>query len=129
MLASGGGAIVNMSSTAGLQAVGGLAAYVSAKHDVIGLTKVAALDYAAQGIRVNAIAPSAILTERLQAAGEDMQRAAAQAMPLRRIGTPHDVAEAALWLLSEQSAFVTGSTLLLDGGWLAGRPPYQVRAA
>ncbi len=129
MLASGGGAIVNMSSTAGLEAVGGLAAYVSAKHGVIGLTKVAALDYAAKGIRVNAIAPSAILTERLQAAGEEAQRAAAQAMPLGRIGAPSDVADAAVWLLSPRSAFVTGITLLLDGGRLAGTPPYQTRNA
>jgi NAD(P)-dependent dehydrogenase (short-subunit alcohol dehydrogenase family) len=129
ILDSGGGSIVDISSTAGLEAVGVLAGYVSAKHGVVGLTKVAALDYAAQGIRVNAIAPSAILTERLQAAGEQMQRAAAQAMPLQRIGLPADVADAVIWLLSGQSSFVTGTTLLLDGGRLAGTPPYQVKAA
>ncbi len=122
MLASGGGTIVNVSSTAGLEAAGGLAGYVSAKHGLIGLTKVAALDYAAKGIRVNAIAPSSILTERLQAA-EEMQRLAARAMPLQRIGRPSDVAAAAIWLCSEQASFVTGTTLLLDGGKLAARRP------
>jgi NAD(P)-dependent dehydrogenase (short-subunit alcohol dehydrogenase family) len=125
LLEAGGGAIVNMASTAGLEAVGGLAGYVSAKHGVIGLTKVAALDYAAQGIRVNAIAPGPILTERLEAAGEDMQRNAAQAMPMRRIGRPAEVAAAAVWLCSDQASFVTGATLAIDGGKLAGTPPFN----
>jgi len=124
ILESGGGAIVNMASTAGLEAVGGLAGYVAAKHGVIGLTKVAALDYAAQGVRVNAIAPGPILTERLEAAGEDAQRAAADAMPMRRIGQPIEVASAAVWLCSDQASFVTGTTLIIDGGKLAGVPPF-----
>jgi NAD(P)-dependent dehydrogenase (short-subunit alcohol dehydrogenase family) len=125
MLATGGGAVVNMASTAGLQAVGGLAGYVSAKHGVVGLTKVAALDYAAQGIRVNAIAPGPILTDRLQAAGEQAQRAAGMAMPMRRIGLPTEVAAAAVWLCSDQAAFITGQTLTIDGGKLAGTPPFR----
>jgi NAD(P)-dependent dehydrogenase (short-subunit alcohol dehydrogenase family) len=125
MLASGGGAIVNMASSAGLEAVGGLAGYVAAKHGVIGLTKVAALDYAAQGVRVNAIAPGPILTERLEAAGEDAQRTAGQAMPMRRIGRPIEVASAAVWLCSDQASFVTGATLNIDGGKLAGTPPFS----
>src|SRR5881396_1588273 len=124
ILESGGGAIVNMVSTAGLEAVGGLAGYVAAKHGVIGLTKVAALDYAAQGVRVNAIAPGPILTERLEAAGEDAQRKAGLAMPMRRIGQPIDVASAAVWLCSDQASFVTGTTLIIDGGKLAGVPPF-----
>ena len=124
MLASGGGAIVNMASTAGLDAVGGLAGYVSAKHGVIGLTKVAALDYAAEGIRVNAIAPGPILTERLEAAGEEMQRQAGMAMPMRRIGTPAEVAAATVWLCSDQASYITGATLTIDGGKLAGSPPF-----
>ncbi len=126
MLESGGGAIVNMTSTAGLEGVGGLAGYVAAKHGVIGLTKVAALDYAAQGIRVNAIAPGPILTERLQAAGADMQRKAAEAMPMRRIGQSAEVAAAVLWLCSDQASFTSGATLPIDGGMLAGVPPFSV---
>jgi NAD(P)-dependent dehydrogenase (short-subunit alcohol dehydrogenase family) len=127
MLESRGGAIVNMASTAGLEAVGGLAGYVAAKHGVIGLTKVAALDYAEQGVRVNAIAPGPILTERLEAAGE-AQRAAGNAMPMRRIGQPSEVASAAVWLCSEQASFVTGATLVIDGGKLAGAPPFSAPA-
>ena len=124
MLASGGGAIVNMSSTAGSQAVAGLVAYVATKHGLEGLTKVAALDYAAAGIRVNAIAPGPILTDNLKRAGADAQAMAAAAMPLRRLGQPDEVAAAAVWLASDAAAFVTGTTLTIDGGKLAGTPPY-----
>ena len=125
MLETGGGAIVNMASTAGLDAVAGLAGYVSAKHGLIGLTKVAALDNAAQGIRVNAIAPGPILTDRLQAAGEEMQRRAGMAMPMRRVGRPAEVAAAAVWLCSDHASFITGTTLAIDGGKLAGTPPFN----
>jgi NAD(P)-dependent dehydrogenase (short-subunit alcohol dehydrogenase family) len=126
MLESGGGAIVNVSSTAGLQGVGGLAAYVGAKHGVEGLTKVAALDYGARNIRVNAVAPGPILTDNLIRAGEAAQQAAAAVMPLGRVGRPEDVAEAVVWLCSPAADFVTGATLALDGGKLAGTPPLQV---
>lgn len=126
MVRSGGGAIVNVSSTAGLQAVGGLTTYVAAKHGVEGLTKVAALDYAEQGVRVNALAPGPILTDNLRRAGNAAQQAAANAMPLKRIGDPHEVAAAAIWLCSSQAGFITGTTLLIDGGKLAGTPPFQV---
>jgi NAD(P)-dependent dehydrogenase (short-subunit alcohol dehydrogenase family) len=128
MLASGdGGAIVNMSSTAGLNAVGGLAAYVSTKHGLEGLTKVAALDYAEQGVRVNAIAPGPILTDNLERAGAEGQRLAAAAMPMKRIGHPEEVAAAVVWLCSEEAGFITGTTLVIDGGKLAGSPPFAVR--
>ena len=127
MLTTGGGAIVNMSSTAGLHAVGGLAAYVSTKHAVEGLTKVAALDYARHGIRVNALAPGPILTDALTNAGPAAQAAAAAAMPLQRIGQPEEVAAAAVWLCSERAAFITGTTLVVDGGKLAGTPPFTLK--
>jgi len=121
-----GGAIVNIASTAGLEAVGGLAGYVSAKHGVIGLTKTAALDYGHRGIRVNALAPGPILTDNLERAGEDAQRQAATAMPMKRIGLPEDVAAAVLWLCSDQAAFVSGATIPIDGAKLAGVPPFNV---
>jgi NAD(P)-dependent dehydrogenase (short-subunit alcohol dehydrogenase family) len=127
MLATGAGAIVNISSTAGLDAVGGLTAYCTAKHGVEGLTKVAALDYAADGIRVNAIAPGPILTDNLKRAGTGAQQAAAAAMPLRRVGQPEEVAAAAVWLCSKEAGFITGTTLVIDGGKRAGTPPFQVR--
>jgi NAD(P)-dependent dehydrogenase (short-subunit alcohol dehydrogenase family) len=124
MLATGGGAIVNMSSTAGIQAVSGLAGYVSTKHGLEGLTKVAALDYAEAGVRVNAVAPGPILTDNLSRAGPGAQQAAAAAMPMRRIGQPEEVAAATVWLCSDAAAFVTGTTLVIDGGKLAGTPPF-----
>jgi NAD(P)-dependent dehydrogenase (short-subunit alcohol dehydrogenase family) len=127
MLASGGGAIVNMSSTAGSHAVGGLAGYVSAKHGVEGLTRVAALDYADRHIRVNAVAPGPILTGSLERAGADVQRRAAAAMPVKRVGRPDEVAAAVLWLCSDATAFATGTTFVLDGGMLAGTPPFSQR--
>jgi NAD(P)-dependent dehydrogenase (short-subunit alcohol dehydrogenase family) len=124
MLEAGGGAIVNMSSTAGLEAVGGLAGYVSAKHGVIGLTKTAALEYASHGIRVNAVAPGPILTENLQHAGPEMQRRAGMAMPMQRVGRPAEVARAVLWLCSDQASYTTGSTIPIEGGKLAGMAPF-----
>jgi NAD(P)-dependent dehydrogenase (short-subunit alcohol dehydrogenase family) len=126
MLEAGGGVIVNMSSTAGLEGVGGLAGYVSAKHGVIGLTKTAALDYADRNLRVNALAPGPILTDNLERAGEDAQRLAALAMPMRRIGRPEEVAAAVVWLCSDQAAFITGATLPIDGGKLAGAAPFRI---
>jgi NAD(P)-dependent dehydrogenase (short-subunit alcohol dehydrogenase family) len=119
-----GGSIVNVSSTAAAQPVGGLGAYVSAKAGLVGLTRTAALDYAAHGIRVNALAPGPIRTEHLERAGEAAQRHVAAGLPLRRLGRPEEVAAAALWLCGPESAFVTGTTLTIDGGLLAGMPPF-----
>jgi len=121
-----GGAIVNMSSTAGLEAVGGLAGYVSAKHGVIGLTKTAALDYGDRNIRVNAVAPGPILTDNLARAGEEAQRQAASAMPIRRVGQPDEVARVVVWLCSDRASYITGATIPIDGGKLAGVPPFNV---
>jgi NAD(P)-dependent dehydrogenase (short-subunit alcohol dehydrogenase family) len=115
MLAAGGGAIVNMSSTAGVAAGNaGLSSYVAAKHGVIGLTKAAALDYAEKGIRVNALMPGPILTRpEMEAAN------VGQWIPMKRIGRPEEVAAAAAWLCSDESAFITGTSLAIDGGKLA----------
>jgi NAD(P)-dependent dehydrogenase (short-subunit alcohol dehydrogenase family) len=124
MLEHGSGAIVNMTSTAGLEAVGGLAGYVSSKHGIVGLTKVAALEYAAREIRVNAVAPGPILTEQLQRAGEAAQQGAAQAMPMRRVGRPEEVAAAVTWLCSDAASFITGAVVPIDGGKLAGMAPF-----
>jgi NAD(P)-dependent dehydrogenase (short-subunit alcohol dehydrogenase family) len=120
MLASGGGAIVNMSSSAGLQGVQGLADYSAAKHGVIGLTKSAALDYAQQGIRVNAVAPGPIINDRMRAMGEDQLRPVSDAVPMRRLGNPEEVGATVAWLCSDQAAFITGAVLPIDGGRLAG---------
>jgi NAD(P)-dependent dehydrogenase (short-subunit alcohol dehydrogenase family) len=128
MISGGGGAIVNVSSTAGLQGVGGLTAYVTAKYGVEGLTRVAALDYGAERVRVNALAPGPILTDNLKRAGEEAQRAAAAAMPLQRVGRPKEVADAVVWLCSDAAGFITGSTVTIDGGKLAGTPPFRVTA-
>ena len=124
MLDNGGGAIVNMTSTAGLEGVGGLAGYVSAKHGVIGLTKTAALEYGDKNIRVNAVAPGPILTENLQRAGREMQERAGTAVAMRRVGTPEEVADVVVWLCSDQSSYLTGATVPIDGGKLAGMQPF-----
>jgi len=128
MLESGGGAIVNMASLGGLTGIANLAAYVAGKAGIIGLTKVAALDYADHGIRVNVVAPGTILTYHLEAAGAEAQRQAGLATPMRRIGTVTEVAETVLWLCSPQSSFITGAVIPIDGGQSAGvKPPQMYR--
>ena len=126
MLASGGGAIVNMASIAGLNGTANLAAYVAGKAGIIGLTKVAALDYADRGIRVNVVAPGPILTYHLEAAGPQAQRGAALSTPMRRVGTAAEVAQAVLWLCLDESSFITGTVLPIDGGQAAGNKPPQM---
>jgi len=128
MLRAGGGAIVNMASLAGLQGVANLAGYAAGKAGIIALTKVAALDYADQGIRVNVVAPGPILTHHLEAAGAEAQRLAGLSTPMRRVGRPDEVAATVVWLCSDQSSFVTGATLPIDGGQYAGlKPPRMYR--
>jgi len=118
MLRNGGGAIVNMSSTAGLTGVKGIAGYVAGKHGIIGLTKTAALDYPQLNIRVNAIAPGPILTDRLKQLKNRDQ--VALAVPIQRIGEPEEVAYTVVWLCSDQASFITGATIPIDGGRMAG---------
>ncbi len=126
MLDSGGGAIVNMASVAGLNGTANLAAYVAGKAGIIGLTKVAALDYADQGIRVNVVAPGPILTYHLEAAGPQAQRLAGLSTPMRRTGTAGEVARTVLWLCSAESSFITGTVIPIDGGQMAGNKPPQM---
>jgi NAD(P)-dependent dehydrogenase (short-subunit alcohol dehydrogenase family) len=126
MLAGGGGAIVNMASVAGVNGMANLAAYVAGKAGIIGLTKVAALDYADRGIRVNVVAPGPILTHHLAAAGPRARQLAGQSTPMRRTGTPAEVARTVLWLCSDDSSFITGSVIPIDGGQLAGNKPPQM---
>ncbi len=126
MLQSGGGAIVNMASVAGMSGTANLAAYVAGKAGIIGLTKVAALDYADLGIRVNVVAPGPILTHHLQAAGPEAQRQAGLATPMRRTGTVTEVADTVLWLCSKRASFITGTVIPIDGGQSAGNKPPQM---
>ncbi|WP_405010698.1 SDR family NAD(P)-dependent oxidoreductase [Kitasatospora sp. NBC_01539] len=122
MLTAGGGAIVNTSSTGGLVATPVAAPYVASKHAVIGLTKAAAAEYGAHGIRVNAIAPGITGTEMVTdwfAANPGVEEALHRATPQPRTARPEEVAEAAAWLCSDRSSFVTGATLAVDGGFTA----------
>jgi NAD(P)-dependent dehydrogenase (short-subunit alcohol dehydrogenase family) len=126
MLAGGGGSIVNMASVAGVRSMTNLAAYGAGKAGIIALTETAALDYADRSVRVNVVAPGPILTHHLERAGEEAQRMAAGSVPMRRVGTTSEVADAVLWLCSDQSSFITGVTLPIDGGQLAGHKPPQM---
>ena len=120
MLSSGGGVIVNMSSTAGTIGVRGMIAYTSTKHGVIGLSKTAALDYAQQNIRVNVVAPGPILTDRLNSLPEAMRENVSRGVPMRRIGRTDEVAATVAWLCSDEASFITGAVIPIDGGGLAG---------
>jgi NAD(P)-dependent dehydrogenase (short-subunit alcohol dehydrogenase family) len=127
MLATaGGGSIVNMASVAGVRGVAHLAPYVAAKAGIIALTEVAALDYADRGVRINVVAPGPILTHHLERAGAEAQRQAAASVPMGRVGRPEEVADVVLWLCSEHAAYVTGATVPVDGGQLAGTKPPQM---
>jgi NAD(P)-dependent dehydrogenase (short-subunit alcohol dehydrogenase family) len=124
MVKRGGGSIVNTSSSAGLLCIQGHFPYTASKFGVIALTKVAALDCARLGIRVNAVCPGPILTPMLEPliASDPMMRTLLEAgNPMGRIGKPEDIAEAVLWLCSERAAYVTGVALPVDGGVVAGQ--------
>jgi NAD(P)-dependent dehydrogenase (short-subunit alcohol dehydrogenase family) len=121
MLEHGGGSIVNTASVLSHVAQQRVPAYVSAKHGVLGLTRVAALDYADRGIRINSISPGVIrtaLVERTIEAGAMTAEQYAALQPMGRMGKPEEVAEAAIWLCSDRASFITGSDLAVDGGFL-----------
>jgi NAD(P)-dependent dehydrogenase (short-subunit alcohol dehydrogenase family) len=127
----GGGAIVNMASVAGLMGSAGAATYCASKHGVIGLTKAAALENARSGIRVNVVCPAVIETamaERAFGAPEVNKRVLAM-HPIGRFGKPMEIAEAVLWMCSDRASFMTGQSLVLDGGFLAGPSPANETAS
>jgi NAD(P)-dependent dehydrogenase (short-subunit alcohol dehydrogenase family) len=119
MLEAGSGSIVNMASILGKVGTRHSAAYVAAKHGVIGLTESAALEYADKKIRINAIGPGYILTPLLNNLSEEAMQGLVGLHPMGRLGTPEEVAELALWLGSDKASFVTGSYYNVDGGYLA----------
>jgi NAD(P)-dependent dehydrogenase (short-subunit alcohol dehydrogenase family) len=123
MLRTGGGSIINTSSVAGQIGMANAGIYVASKHAVDGLTRSAALEWARQGVRVNAVAPGAVQTEMADRAfgpGEtEMKQMIVSMHPLGRIGQPADISGAVLWLASSASAFVTGQVIAIDGGFTA----------
>ena len=121
MLKQGKGAIVNTASTAGLIGLPGISAYVASKHGIVGITKVAALEYAQAGIRVNAICPGLIDTPMLGPA-RDMPEVVEQllrAQPIGRMGTAQEIASTVAWLCSDEASFITGVPMPVDGGSVA----------
>jgi NAD(P)-dependent dehydrogenase (short-subunit alcohol dehydrogenase family) len=120
-----GGAIVNMSSVAGLMGSAGAEPYVASKHGVIGLTRTVALEYAAKNIRVNAVCPAVIETAMADRAfgHPEVNKRVLAMHALGRFGKPTEIADAVLWLCSCKSSFMTGSYIVLDGGMLAGPNP------
>jgi NAD(P)-dependent dehydrogenase (short-subunit alcohol dehydrogenase family) len=123
MLAQGSGVIVNNSSISGLFAFAGTSPYVASKHAVMGLTRAAALDYAKQGIRINAVNPGIIATEgfdRFTKKDPALEQQLASFVPMGRIGKPEEIAAAVVFLCSDAASYMTGQSLVLDGGFTAG---------
>lgn len=121
MASQGGGAIVNIASIMGTVAMPGIAPYVASKHAVVGLTKAAALEYGANGVRVNALCPSFVRTGFTAEAltGDDTWKALAGQHALRNTGSPDDIAATVAFLGSDDARFITGSLYLVDGGYTA----------
>ncbi|EMA54120.1 SDR family NAD(P)-dependent oxidoreductase [Halococcus thailandensis] len=121
MLEQGGGAIVNTSSGAGLKGQRNVAPYSAGKHGVVGLTRTAALEYAEDGIRINAVCPGPVDTPGYSQMPDEMREKLKSNVPMRRLGDPEEMANAAVWLCSDDASYVTGMPLSVDGGIMAGR--------
>lgn len=122
MLKQGKGVIINCSSVAGLVGFAGLPSYVASKHGVVGLTKTAALECAKHGIRINAVCPGVIQTsmiDRLTGKKKEAIEQFTALEPLGRFGRPEEIANAVLWLCSDEASFVTGHGMAVDGGFVA----------
>jgi NAD(P)-dependent dehydrogenase (short-subunit alcohol dehydrogenase family) len=124
MLAQGKGSIVNLASIAGLNGMPWAGAYAATKHAVAGLTKSAALDHAAQGVRINGVAPGAVKTDIIaaQLEGNDPnynEQTISAMHPMNRLGRPDEIANGIVWLLSDEASFVTGHIIAIDGGFTA----------
>jgi NAD(P)-dependent dehydrogenase (short-subunit alcohol dehydrogenase family) len=122
MLKQGKGAIVNTSSVAGLVGFLGIPAYTATKHGILGLTKASALEYAKQGIRINAVCPGVIKTpmiDRFTGKNKEVEKQFSNQEPIGRLGEPEEVAAAVTWLCSDKASFVTGVAMPVDGGWVA----------
>lgn len=121
LIASGGGAIVNNTSVSGMRNPNpGLSLYGASKAAAIALTRSAAMEYAPQGVRINAVAPGRVVTDMMLSSGIADMRTVAGSLPLRRMGHPQEVAGAVVWLLSGEASYVVGHVLATDGGFLAG---------
>jgi NAD(P)-dependent dehydrogenase (short-subunit alcohol dehydrogenase family) len=122
MLKSGSGAIVNCASIAGLVGFPNLPAYVASKHALVGLTKTTALELAKTGIRVNAVCPGVIRTpmiDRFTGKQKEAEQQFISNQPIGRMGEPEEVAQAVLFLCSQNASFITGHAMAVDGGWIA----------
>jgi NAD(P)-dependent dehydrogenase (short-subunit alcohol dehydrogenase family) len=122
MLTQGAGVIINNSSMGGIIAFAGVSPYIASKHAVMGLTRSAALDYAKQGIRINAVNPGLIATEmmdRLTSPGSTPQQTAASIVPMGRLGQPEEIAATVVFLCSDTASYITGQSLVVDGGYTA----------
>lgn len=122
MARHGGGSIVNTASIAGIVGFESATDYISGKHGVVGLTRAAAADYSAKGIRVNAVLPGSINTPMLRAASSahpTVQQSVRASAPMGRVGEPEEIAEAVAWLMSDAASYVTGACMAIDGGYTA----------